>query len=260
MDLYHKLRKVGLTKYEAKIYITLLEYGKINARQLAKYSLVPPTAVYPGVKTLINKGLIQKFEGEVRLFGALKPEIAINTLIEEKHKELNSIKTNLITESESIVNQKTIEKTREVLSISLGNEASSSVHKEMMKQTKKTYYVMGWRLFKVGRTLTFLHEYKEMMKKGIEIRIILTGENPKKWSVIQEYVKAKIPIRYYSLENFSIVIADGKECKISLKSLDLPSKYNMHIQDPNLSEAMQMYYLSIWKKSKDVKTLKAQAI
>ncbi len=260
MNLYHKFRKVGLTKYEAKVYITLLEYGKINARQLAKYSLVPPTAVYPSVKTLINKGLVQKFEGEVRLFGALKPDIAINTLIEEKRKELNSIKTNLIADSEAIVNQKTIEKTQEVLSISLGNEASSSVHKKMTKKTKKTYYVMGWRVFKVGRTLTFLQEYKAMMKKGIDVKVILTGRNPKKWSVIKEYLRAKIPIRYYPLENFSIVISDGKECKITLKDLKFPEKYNIHIQDPSLSEAMQTYFQSIWDKAKDVKTLKAQAI
>ena len=65
-----ELRKIGLTPYETKIYQVLLSYGRLGAKEIAERSKVPPTAVYPNLKSLISKNLIQKFQDPLFLKNA----------------------------------------------------------------------------------------------------------------------------------------------------------------------------------------------
>jgi sugar-specific transcriptional regulator TrmB len=51
-DLIGSLEEFGLSKYEAKAYITMIDKGSLAASEIAYYSNLPRTKVYPTLKKL----------------------------------------------------------------------------------------------------------------------------------------------------------------------------------------------------------------
>ena len=51
------LEEFGLSKYEAQAYVTLIAKGTISAGELAYYSEIPRTKIYPTLLKLENKKL-----------------------------------------------------------------------------------------------------------------------------------------------------------------------------------------------------------
>ena len=249
-----ELRRLGLSPYETKIYVSLLKHGRMPAREIAEKSSVPPTAVYPNLKKLVQKSLIQEFSGAVAFFEAVEPNIAIPAFLREKKKSLEEMEGKLVEQAMNLSDNKDkIMKAPEVLNVSIGREASSSIYFDALKRAKKTYYILGWTFRTTGVKFAKLQHLVEAKKKGIDVRIIVTGTEIKEWSILKEYMKQGIKLRYYPLNNFSLLIVDGRECKITLKNPDYDHKFNIHIKDASLSEALQSYYLSVWQKAEKMK-------
>lgn len=57
-NIINELTKIGLTKYEAMVYIALLKTPRITAYELSKRSNVPQSKVYATVKDLVRKRII----------------------------------------------------------------------------------------------------------------------------------------------------------------------------------------------------------
>lgn len=244
-----ELRRIGLTQYEAKIYKTILSYGQSNAREIAKLSRVPQTAVYPNLKALLDKELIVKLEAKVASYKALPPQTAITRYIEQKQKHFSSIAKEAITQAKNIRQRKQFDTAKEVVKISLGKQASVRIYEEFSRKSTRSLYVMGWTMRKVGDKYLWLKLYRKMVRAGVDVRIIVTGKGKKQKEVIEAYQEAGIKVRFLPLENFSLAVSDGKVCKITLKGKDLKQKFNMQIDDLDLSKAMESYFLMSWEKS-----------
>src|SRR3989338_3535219 len=114
------LGKLGLSPYETKIYLALLKHGRMPAREIAEKSEVPPTAVYPNLKKLVLKNLIQEFSGATAFFEAIEPNIAIPALIRERKKSLEKTEEILIEKIMILSKDKQAVKAPDVLSVSIG--------------------------------------------------------------------------------------------------------------------------------------------
>jgi sugar-specific transcriptional regulator TrmB len=221
---------------------------------LAEKTKVPPTAVYPTTKSLVKKNLIQEFSGEVKEFEALPPKLAIPTIIEEKRKELLEIEQETLKEIEKIKQEPQSLPQKDILTLSLGQKASVTIYENSIKNAKKSIYILGWRMHKVKDKYTFLQHFKEPIKKKVDVRLLLTGGPEKAWDLINAYKRTGIKVKYFPLEKdkFTLFTVDGEECKMTLKDKTLPEKYNIHVHDTSLAEAMQSYFLDCWEKAQEL--------
>jgi len=153
---------------------------------------------------------------------------------------------------EGLKNNKIDNLKREVLILTHGREFSREIYLEAFSKVKRTFYILGWRLEKIGDKYQLLRQFKSLVKRKIDVRIILTGSLNKKWDLVRDYIEEGIMIRYMPLDNFSIFILDAKECKITLKDKSLMDKFNIQIIDESLSKFMQNYFLECWSKAKEV--------
>ncbi len=246
------LKKLGLTKYEIGVYTTLLEKGRCDAIEISEYSNVPITAVYPNLKSLIKKQLVQQIKGDPSLFEPIDANIAINTFIKNKEIELTRLKEEIISYSKMVRNDRVSDIRKEVLKITHGKELSKEVYLDSFPKAKSSFYILGWRLEKIGDKYDLLKKFKQLIKRKIDVRIILTGSINKKWEVVKDYIDEGIKIRYLPIDNFSIFILDARECKITLKDKTLLDKFNIQILDESFAKAMNNYFLESWEKAKDV--------
>src|SRR5207245_400941 len=58
-DRLRKMADHGLTEYQARVYLTLLDLGSATASQISPLSKVPRTRIYAAMQQLHEKGLVQ---------------------------------------------------------------------------------------------------------------------------------------------------------------------------------------------------------
>ena len=97
------LEEFGLSKYEAQAYVALIARGTIAASELAYYSEIPRTKIYPTLLKLENKKLAIISKSKPIMCTAIAPEDAFDGIIHEqinKVNAMNSLVSNLKKTSE----------------------------------------------------------------------------------------------------------------------------------------------------------------
>lgn len=86
------LEKIGLTKAEIKVYLSLLELGSVPSGKITKETNLIKSTVYETIKRLQEKGLVSYIIKEgMKHFEAANPERIID-FIEEKERNLKETK------------------------------------------------------------------------------------------------------------------------------------------------------------------------
>ena len=90
-DVVEKLRFLGLTKIESKVYLALLKLGANLAGKVSKEAQLNRTTTYYALKSLIDKGLASYVvQANRKWFKATTPEILLE-LLKEKEEEAKRI-------------------------------------------------------------------------------------------------------------------------------------------------------------------------
>lgn len=87
------LEEFGLSKYEAQAYVTLISKGTISAAELAYYSEIPRTKVYPVLLKLEKKRLTIISKTKPIMCTAVAPEDAFDDVIHEQINKVNAMNT-----------------------------------------------------------------------------------------------------------------------------------------------------------------------
>jgi len=91
MKVLKTLKKIGLTEYESKIYLTLIKHGTQTAKEISKKSKVPKNRIYDSVEFLKERCLIEEIIGTPKKYKAINPKIALSEYL----KSLEKLEENL---------------------------------------------------------------------------------------------------------------------------------------------------------------------
>ncbi len=98
-EIQKALETLGLTEYETKAYISLVEKGTSTAGTLSKQTEIPHSKIYEVLMRLEKRKLIETQKGRPIFFKAIKPSTAIETIETQLktnlQKEFTERKTNL---------------------------------------------------------------------------------------------------------------------------------------------------------------------
>jgi HTH-type transcriptional regulator, sugar sensing transcriptional regulator len=81
-ELVMSLEEFGLSKYEAKAYLTMFGKGSLSAGEIAYYSNLPRTKVYSTLKKLEKKNLSVISQQKPVICSAISPEEAFSEIVE----------------------------------------------------------------------------------------------------------------------------------------------------------------------------------
>jgi predicted transcriptional regulator len=98
-----RLKSLGLTKYEALVYIALIQASGATATELHELSGVPRASVYPVLERLSQKRLVSISNTSPKRFSPTKPDDAIEQLlqsIESDAKQAKSVLNKMFTQSQ----------------------------------------------------------------------------------------------------------------------------------------------------------------
>ena len=85
------LTRIGLTKTQAKIYLTLFNNGNTGASKLADMANIPRPLVYRTLHELQNIGVVEKRINTPHRFVATPPDLAFQILVHNKFQQFKEI-------------------------------------------------------------------------------------------------------------------------------------------------------------------------
>jgi sugar-specific transcriptional regulator TrmB len=94
-SVVEKLQRVGLTEYEAKAYLALLNTHLSTATKVSEKSGVPRTKIYSVLESLEHKGWVRIYSGVPLLFKAVEPLRVFEKAKEDYAEFLESVQTTL---------------------------------------------------------------------------------------------------------------------------------------------------------------------
>jgi sugar-specific transcriptional regulator TrmB len=73
-----KLKKMGLSGYEAQVYLALLGESRAPASRVVRKSGVPQSKVYGALSSLVERGFAEQVLGDVKLYRGIPPHQAFD--------------------------------------------------------------------------------------------------------------------------------------------------------------------------------------
>ena len=171
-ELTVSLEEFGLSKYEAKAYVTIITRGTISASEVAYYSELPRTKVYPVLLKLQQKKLAILSKSKPVMCTGIAPEDAFDELVHEqinKVEAMNTLVTRLKKISEEGKKTRGAEEKRYFHLHS--NYVVNQMH-TMIAGSKSSIHIMAdsWGL-------SILAECKEdllsVLRRNIDVKIII---------------------------------------------------------------------------------------
>jgi sugar-specific transcriptional regulator TrmB len=128
---------LGLSEYEAKVYVALIETGHANARTLSVMSGVPRTKVYSVLRKLIEINLVVEIPEEPRKFAPTPPETALKSYLKSYQNMVENLVSVVSSLEETFKKAKNEEKLqRGELWLIIGRQQILKKIREMLSRAK----------------------------------------------------------------------------------------------------------------------------
>ena len=179
-ELFQKVsRYLGLSEYEARVYVSLVTEGASEARRLSMRCGVPRTKVYTTLKKSMERGLVFELPGEPRKFAATSPAGAFERYLLH-FKERTSNRVISLVEADKVVSsleeayektQSTIEPRKEEVWIVQGKSEILRKMREMLSRAKKSVAVITMENDFVLFYKTFGRLLDRLVENGVSVQI-----------------------------------------------------------------------------------------
>lgn len=96
------LSELGLTSYEAKAYLALVQRESFTASELARQAKIPRQRIYDVVAGLTQRGLAMQRPGSSVTYAAVSPDVALDGLMMHHRQQLDSLADRAGTAAETL--------------------------------------------------------------------------------------------------------------------------------------------------------------
>jgi HTH-type transcriptional regulator, sugar sensing transcriptional regulator len=236
------LEGTGLTKNEARVYLTLLKIGKAKSYAIVKDSGISSGKIYETLSKLSNKGLIKSvIENGVKHFIANKPESLFDYL-KQKELELHDKEQHLEKILPQLQNLRRIDENPEEVSLVKGFRGILPiVYSALEKGTEVK--VMGVRS---SKDVQFNNFWKNWHRRRIELKknaqMLFSDKDTEYWKFFkkQKYTEVRETL---SFSPSAVMIIDN-ECFLFSYEEEFTC---IHIISKSIAKSFTGFFDGLWK-------------
>jgi sugar-specific transcriptional regulator TrmB/predicted hydrocarbon binding protein len=208
-----RIMDLGLTEYQARVYLALLELGSSTASQIPAVSRVPRTRVYATMKQLHEKGLVEIIpETPLRY----RP-VPIKRFLEQRAKELRERAMRLEERVDSFSKEYAIR--GELAMEERGRFEAIYGRRNVRERLMKMYQETQREIIGIGTSKSpsrivksAIYTLAEKVKQGVTVRYAfpVTPQNKEHIDILSNYAKIKainvhLPIYFYVFDQREIL-------------------------------------------------------
>ena len=230
------LEKIGLTKNQATVYLSLLKLGSTTAQNLIKESELHRSRVYDSLEKLQQLGLVSSVVKDYKqYFQAAKPE-KLFEYIDEKKEAINQI----LPELKRLEGMK---KEEIQASVYKGKEGLKTIHSEMLREGKDVYVLGAKGLIFTDLEYFIPHFERQRIKQGIKWKLLWDDEIAKQKAQERKLMKGKILPKGF--DSNGVVNIFGNKVAIVLWKEKYPTGFM--IDNKDIADAFRKWFDLIWK-------------
>ena len=238
------LSKIGLTKNESKVYLSLINLGTAQAGQITEKSGVHRRNVYDAIDRLMEKGLISFVTvNNKKLFSPVNPKRFLE-LIDEKKFELDTIKSDFQKIMPQLELQANIQERHDVRFYK-GMEGIKTVYEDIIR-TGSDYigYGPGQQIEKILKHYFKLFVSKRV-KAGIKLSVIYdeASRNTVKVNPLSK-------IRYFPNQYSSRAALRIYGDKVALILMSEEEPLAIVIKNKGIADGYRKYFEVMWQAAK----------
>lgn len=237
MPLEEVMEFFGLTRTEARVYLTLLDLGPSLAGIISRKSGIHRRSVYDATERLIKKGLIGYImKNNRRYFEAVDPDRLIE-LLKEKEDAVNNILP--------VLKQKyKVTQEKQETNFYKGKNGLKTVFEDQLNIGKEIL-VLGASQLASDYLKYYMHWYtKRRLEKGIRMRLIYNEKRRTREAIRLASIRY-LPIEYPSHAATNIY---GDRVAIILWSKEKP--FAILIKDQEIAKGYKSYFEHLWQLAK----------
>ncbi len=255
--IFKLLKDIGLNEYESRAYATLVFIGPAKASEISQEAIIPQSKIYEVLDQLMNKQLVEVFNGRPKEYKAVAPEIAFKNILEQRKNEIQELEKKLIYLKSFLKPIRPIEEVTSGIWTIKGKKWQEFFNKtaEMIDRSKN--YVYGvTRDFSLTPTLQ--KSVKNAIRRGVKIRVIgMERPNEISYPRVKWYKANGIEVRIFETKvHPRIVLIDDNEVLLRLDHD--PTKRNrfgfnsIWSNDPSLVHVFNVYVKNLWEKAEKI--------
>lgn len=265
-----KLRKLGLSGYEAQAYISLLKLGDAEANEIAGIAKIPMGRIYNVLSNLEEMRLIRAQDSRPRKFACVEPAAALERLLKNKQEEFKRVSAEMDELAEELTLDlagiKPKKSTKTFWTVAIGNNSLDLLRECIISANKEVLFFMASQKtserlkhkIKIEKLPGILSAIHDVLKKGVDVKAILNEEVD--FSEIE---------RSSSIKNLMMHMGTGFNCRMAaipatpfhiidrenvlLEVLNPLSPDDLfaliNIRDAKLAEELREKFFTIWDKA-----------
>lgn len=253
-----ELAEFGLTKTQAKIYITLTALGIASASEIATLSKIRREEVYRMIPEMEKRGIITRKLEAPRKFSAIQPETSVQLLVKSKMKTIKEEIDNLGQKQVDLISKlKRIELPvkKEDCFIEAISQQDNAFAKliDMTKNTERQIDLVAPFEFLKYAFLNCPKNLKEKLTKAIKIRVITRSYESNAFTkeIIQcsKASNNRIELRQVEKLPFNLMIVDDKEAVWGEFQAQNKNGSILWTNNPTQITILKTSFESIWQGS-----------
>lgn len=237
------LEEIGLTKNEARIFLTLLQQKNATVVDIADKSKVHRVNVYDALKNLKTRGLVTELQIDgKRIFSATKPQNVLN-IIREKELKFNSILPAL--EMHYHLQEK-------ICDIQV-YETQNAIRKQFIRFVERKEPIYYWGIPKIILGMIGKEFQDEIHKRRVEQKQWMyhiynsdAAERSKYLNTLP-YTKSRRLSKEYDSPVATAICGD----ELVMNLVDGDKLVTVSVLNKSLTTAYEKYFWILWEKAKD---------
>lgn len=163
---------VGLSEYEAKVYLGLIGLGSSGARKLSFNCNVPRTKVYGTLKKLVNYDLVVEIPGIPKAFAPISPDVAFRTILDmakSKAHDFSSI-IDMLKEAHESTKRKSSPQKKVLWHLNEDDDIMSKCHEIISRSERKVVILTNAH----GPSILFNYDPKlldQLNEQGVDVKL-----------------------------------------------------------------------------------------
>ena len=247
MDSIKLLRRIGMTEYEARAYLSLARLGPSTVREVVLESKLPRNKAYEALQRLEEKNKVASLPVSPRKYKITNPES-----IKEDVLELSNSVNSLI----KLIEQPKAKEFKDLFWVIKGKKAI--VEKLSAENAKTQKEIISCN--KLSRVLyKNIRSMKAAVERGVKIRLICTFEKNKTDSY-RTWMKTGAQIRVFNEKLFGpllprITVFDGNSARLTIGRPEVQKDEDyitLWTESKAFSQMLRNHFNNMWKNSKPI--------
>jgi sugar-specific transcriptional regulator TrmB len=264
-DLVGSLEELGLSRYEAGAYLTMIRKGSLAASEISYYANLPRTKVYSTLKKLEKKRLSIVSQSKPLICSAIPPEEAFSDIVKLYERRSKNMKK-MVERLQRITDDQKPKASEERRYYILDPNSTLEKIMSLIANSKSSVYAAldGWGIQLMSRSRLAMIK---AITAGVKIRLLLATQclGNENLASIPEDIDMKIgnvPSNLIIIDSSHLVTVDSSNGKgalfVSIDVFGLSQLRSFEVEWNNAFDARQianMHPNVVWKANKLIKIL-----